>query len=184
MLAGTTPLCHAGSGSTALRPPPLPPPSDPALRPIAPGDFARGAGPRVVAGRVDHDRGTADGNDIGRGGRIVRGDLVTAVAVDPGIARGGEEGDARGGEVRVERLLVQPRRGEGRLGLAITQGDDRDPRKLRGLLHRFDQVFERGGRVVGLVGRVVNDDRRTGGDRVRPLDVERGLADNVDVRAW
>ena len=50
-------------------------PVRPALRPIAPGDFARGAGPRVVAGRVDHDRGTADGNDIGRGGRIVRGDL-------------------------------------------------------------------------------------------------------------
>ena len=25
MLAGTTPVCHAGSGSTALRPPPPPP---------------------------------------------------------------------------------------------------------------------------------------------------------------
>ena len=75
MLAGTTPVCQAGSGSTALRPPP-PPPFDPALRPVAPGDLARGAGPRVIAGRVDHDRGAADGDDVGRGGRIVRDDLV------------------------------------------------------------------------------------------------------------
>ena len=72
-----------------------------------------------------------------------------------------------------------PDRGKVGLGHAITQRDDRDPRKLRRLLHRFDQVSNRGDRVVGLVGRVVHDDRRTGGDRVRPLDVERGLADNV-----
>src|SRR5262245_27821274 len=32
-LAGTTPLCHAGSGSTALRPPP-PPPVDPLRVPL------------------------------------------------------------------------------------------------------------------------------------------------------
>ena len=63
-------------------------------------------------------------------------------------------------EVRVERLLGQTR--QRRLGAAITQGDDGDPRKHRGLLHGREQVLERGGRVVGVVGRVVNDDRRPG----------------------
>ena len=84
-------------------------------------------------------------------------------------------------EVRVERLLVEPGRGESRLGNAITQRDDRDARQRRGLLHRREQVFDGRGRVVGVVGRVVDDDRRAGGDRVRPLDVERGLADDVEV---
>ena len=67
----------------------------PAVGPRTPADLARGAGPRVVAGRVDHDRGAADRNDVGRGGRIIHGNLVTAVAVGSAIARSGEEGDAR-----------------------------------------------------------------------------------------
>ena len=49
------------------------------------------------------------------------------------------------------------------------------------MLHGVEQVEKRGGRVVGVVGRVVDDDRRTGRDRVRPLDVERRLAHDVEV---
>ena len=44
-----------------------------------------------------------------------------------------------------------------------------------------EQVVQRGGRVVGVVGRVVDDDRRPGRDRVCPLDVERRLAHHVEV---
>ena len=62
------------------------------------------------------------------------------------------------------------------LGLAITQRDDRDARQERRLVHRVDQVEIRGRRVVGQVGRVVDDDRRAGRDRMRPFDVERGFA--------
>ena len=108
MLAGTTPICQAGSGSTVLRPPPLPPVARRCCVPSPQPTSPVGAGPRVVAGRVDHDRRAADGNDVGRGGRIVRRRPATAVAVDSGIARGGEEGDARGREVGVERLSLIP----------------------------------------------------------------------------
>ena len=73
-----------------------------------------GAGTRVVAGRVDHDRGSADRDDVGRGGRIIHGHLVAAVAVGSAIARGGQEGDARCREVGVELALADARARRGR----------------------------------------------------------------------
>ena len=68
MLAGTTPLCQAGSDSTAG------PQAAAAQRRrrcrLRPGNFARGVVTRVVARRVKHDRRAANGNDVRRSSGI------------------------------------------------------------------------------------------------------------------